>query len=104
MYYDELPIWGLIGRVENREETDDPKDYKYFLYKHIHFDILYNKDRVIEITARTDPHSVLDLTEDKEVNAEFTYTAKWKQTDIPSLLISSSIKFVSVINKLMTKS
>ncbi|OIT40305.1 transmembrane 9 superfamily member 3 [Nicotiana attenuata] len=97
MYYDELPIWGLIGRVENREETDDPKDYKYFLYKHIHFDILYNKDRVI-------PHSVLDLTEDKEVDAEFTYTAKWKQTDIPSLLISSSIKFVSVINKLMTKS
>lgn len=36
MYYDELPIWGLIGRVENREETDDTKDYKYFLYKHIH--------------------------------------------------------------------
>lgn len=36
----------------------------------------------IEITARADPHSVLDLTEDKEVDGEFTYTAKWKQTDI----------------------
>ncbi|XP_009615617.1 transmembrane 9 superfamily member 3-like isoform X1 [Nicotiana tomentosiformis] len=82
MYYDDLPIWGLIGRVENKEETEDPKDYKYFMYKHIHFDIHYNKDHVIEITARTDPHSVLDLTEDKEVDAEFTYTAKWKQTDI----------------------
>ncbi|KAK4380571.1 hypothetical protein RND71_002433 [Anisodus tanguticus] len=82
MYYDEVPIWGLIGRVENREETEDPKYYKYFLYKHIHFDIHYNKDRVIEITARMDPDSVLDLTEDKEVDVEFTYTVKWKGTDI----------------------
>ncbi|XP_049403846.1 transmembrane 9 superfamily member 2-like [Solanum stenotomum] len=82
MYYDELPVWGLIGRVENREETEDTKYYKYFLYKHIHFDIHYNMDRVIEITARMDPYSVLDLTEDREVDAEFTYTAKWKGTDI----------------------
>ncbi|XP_049348578.1 transmembrane 9 superfamily member 2-like isoform X2 [Solanum verrucosum] len=82
MYYDELPVWGLIGRVENREETEDTKYYKYLLYKHIHFDIHYNMDRVIEITARMDPYSVLDLTEDREVDAEFTYTAKWKGTDI----------------------
>ncbi|KAM3327717.1 transmembrane 9 superfamily member 2 [Capsicum galapagoense] len=82
MYYDELPIWGLIGRVENREVMEDPKFYKYFLYNHINFDIHYNKDRVIEITARTDPFSVLDLTEDREVDAEFTYAVKWKETNI----------------------
>lgn len=82
MYYDDLPIWGLIGRVE-REGIDEPKDYKYYLYKHIHFDIHYNRDRVIEINARTDPHAVIDLTESKEVDAEFTYTVKWKETDIP---------------------
>ncbi|KAK6802878.1 hypothetical protein RDI58_000662 [Solanum bulbocastanum] len=82
MYYDELPVWGLIGRVENREETEDTTYYKYLLYKYIHFDIHYNMDRVIEITARMDPHSILDLTEDREVDVEFTYTAKWKGTDI----------------------
>ncbi|WMV13380.1 hypothetical protein MTR67_006765 [Solanum verrucosum] len=82
MYYDELPVWGLIGRVENREETEDTKYYKYFLYKHIHFDIHYNMDCVIEITARMDPHLVLDITEDREVDVEFTYTAKWKGIDI----------------------
>ncbi|WMV18907.1 hypothetical protein MTR67_012292, partial [Solanum verrucosum] len=69
MHYDELPLWGLIRRVENREETEDTKYYKYFLYKHIHFNIHYNMDRVIEITARMDPHSVLDLTGDREVDA-----------------------------------
>ncbi|KAG2242750.1 hypothetical protein Bca52824_095413 [Brassica carinata] len=58
-------------------------EYKYFLYKHIEFEILYNKDRVIEISARMDPHSLVDLTEDKEVDAEFMYTVKWKETETP---------------------
>jgi len=109
MYYDELTIRGLIGRVENREETEDTKYYKYFRYKHIHFNIHYNMDRVIEITAWMDPHSVLDLTEDREVDAEFTYTAKWKgtyilfenrmdkfmQTSLPHIL---EIHWFSIIN------
>ncbi|XP_022638975.1 transmembrane 9 superfamily member 2 isoform X2 [Vigna radiata var. radiata] len=80
MYYDDLPIWGFIGTVDKEGKTD-PSEYKYFLYKHIQFDILYNKDRVVEISARMDPHSVVDLTEDKEVDVDFRYTAKWKETD-----------------------
>ncbi|CAH8252331.1 unnamed protein product [Arabidopsis lyrata] len=47
------------------------------------FEILYNKDRVIEISARMDPHSLVDLTEDKEVDAEFMYNVKWKETETP---------------------
>ncbi|KAH0939606.1 LOW QUALITY PROTEIN: hypothetical protein HID58_007067 [Brassica napus] len=43
MYYDDLPIWGFIGKM--------------------------------------DPHSLVDLTEDKEVDAEFMYTVKWKETE-----------------------
>lgn len=81
MYYDDLPIWGFIGKVD-REGKVDPSEYRYYLYKHIHFDVLYNKDRVIEVNARMDPHSVIDLTEDKEVEAQFTYSVKWKETDI----------------------
>lgn len=82
MYYDDLPIWGFIGKVDKEGKTD-PSEYKYFLYKHIQFDVQYNKDRVIEISARMDPHSVVDLTEDKEVEAEFMYTVKWKESDTP---------------------
>lgn len=80
MYYDDLPIWGFIGKVDKEGKTD-PSEYKYFLYKHIQFDIRYNKDRVVEINARTDPHSMVDLTEDKEVDVEFMYTVKWSETD-----------------------
>ncbi|XP_010554368.1 PREDICTED: transmembrane 9 superfamily member 2 [Tarenaya hassleriana] len=82
MYYDDLPIWGFIGKVD-KEGKADPSEFKYFLYKHIQFEILYNKDRVIEISARMDPHSLVDLTEDKEVDAEFMYTVKWKETETP---------------------
>ncbi|XP_010523531.1 PREDICTED: transmembrane 9 superfamily member 2-like [Tarenaya hassleriana] len=82
MYYDDLPIWGFIGKVD-KERKSDPSEFKYFLYKHIQFEILYNKDHVIEISARMDPHSLVDLTEDKEVDAEFMYTVKWKETEIP---------------------
>lgn len=82
MYYDDLPIWGFIGKVDKEGKTD-PSEYRYFLYKHIQFDILYNKDRVIEISARMDPQSVVDLTEDKEVDADFMYTVKWRETDTP---------------------
>jgi hypothetical protein len=81
MYYDDLPIWGFIGKVD-REGITDPGEYKYFLYKHILFDILYNDDRVIEVNAKMDPLSLADLTEDKEIDVEFTYSVKWKETDI----------------------
>lgn len=75
MYYDDLPIWGFIGKVD-KDGKSDPIEFKYFLYKHIQFEILYNEDRVIEINARMDPHSLMDVTEDKEVDAEFMYTVK----------------------------
>jgi hypothetical protein len=81
MYYDDLPIWGFIGKVD--KEGKDPSDYRYYLYKHIHFDIFYNKDRVIEINVRTDQNALVDVTEDNEVDAEFYYTVKWKETNTP---------------------
>ncbi|KAJ6861707.1 hypothetical protein NC651_037701 [Populus alba x Populus x berolinensis] len=81
MYYDDLPIWGFLGKVD-KERKNDPSEYKYYLFKHLHFTIFYNKDRVIEISAQSDLNNVVDLTEDKEVNVEFMYSVKWKETDI----------------------
>ncbi|KAE8021920.1 hypothetical protein FH972_007767 [Carpinus fangiana] len=82
MYYDDLPIWGFLGKVD-KEGKYDPSEYKYYLFKHLHFEVFYNKDRVIEISAKSDPDALVDLTEDKEVDLELTYSVKWKETDIP---------------------
>ncbi|GAB4827283.1 Cellular adhesion and filamentous growth protein [Ancistrocladus abbreviatus] len=82
MYYDDLPLWGFLGKVDNDEKTD-PSQYKYYLFRHLNFGILYNEDRVIEINAQSDPNALVDLTENRDVDVEFTYTVKWKETDTP---------------------
>ncbi|KAF3791321.1 Transmembrane 9 superfamily member 2 [Nymphaea thermarum] len=82
MYYDDLPIWGFIGRVEKDDKTD-PGEFRYLLYKHIHFDISYNLDHVIEINVQTDPNLAIDISEEKEIETKFLYSVKWKETEIP---------------------
>lgn len=72
----------MAGKVD-KEGKADPSEYKYYLFKHIHFQVFHNKDRVIEINAKTDPNALVDLTEDKEVSVDFLYTVKWKETDTP---------------------
>ncbi|RZR81545.1 hypothetical protein BHM03_00007799 [Ensete ventricosum] len=81
MYYDDLPLWGFIGKVD--KEGKDLGEYKYYLYKRFHFDVLYNNDRVIEIVVHTDPNMLLDVTEDRDIKAEFLYSVKWKETATP---------------------
>ncbi|URD94564.1 Endomembrane protein 70 [Musa troglodytarum] len=81
MYYDDLPLWGFLGRIE-KNKLDSSKS-KYLLFKHIHFEILYNDDRVIEINVQTDPNLSVDITDDKEVDVEFSYSVSWKKTEIP---------------------
>lgn len=75
MYYDDLPIWGFVGKIEDQ-------DLKYSLYTHVIFEVLYNEDRVIEISVATGTETV-DITEDKEVEVEFQYSVKWKDTEKP---------------------
>ncbi|XP_049355108.1 transmembrane 9 superfamily member 4-like [Solanum verrucosum] len=82
MYYDDLPIWGFLGKVDKEGKTD-PSEYKYYLFKYIHFEIFYNNDRVVEINARTYPNPLVDITEDKEVDVDFMYSVKWKESTAP---------------------
>ena len=45
---------------------------------HVHFDIFYNADHVIEINVSTDPLRTLDVTSGDGVRVEFSYSVKWK--------------------------
>ena len=76
MYYDDLPLWGFIGRLGETE-------MKYYLFTHILFEVLYNEDRVIEISIVSDKNHVVDITDEKEVEVDFKYSVKWKETDKP---------------------
>ncbi len=77
MFLDELPIWGFIGRAQKVAGG-----VAYYLFTHIHFEVLYNGDRVIEVNVATDPHRTVDITEDKPITVDFTYSVKWKETNV----------------------
>lgn len=110
MYFDDLPLWGFFGKVDNLHMAD-PSDYKYYLYKHLVFEIFYNKDRVIEINFRIDTRAVVDITGDEPVDVDFMYTVKWKEIDVPfekrldrykSSYSSRQIQWFSTINSCVT--
>ncbi|KAG4966527.1 hypothetical protein JHK85_041502 [Glycine max] len=113
MYYDDLPIWGFLGKFDS-EDKDDQTGAIVHLFKHVHFEILYNKDRIIDVFIQNDPQAVVDLTENKEVEVDFTYSATWVETDTPfekrlekysqtsSLSHNLEIHWFSVINSCAT--
>lgn len=80
MYFDDLPIWGFIGRTM-QQEGSDINEYRYFIMNNIQFEILYSEDRVIEVHVRTDTNDVSDVTKNMEVDIEFIYSVKWKETN-----------------------
>ncbi|KAL3510301.1 hypothetical protein ACH5RR_029702 [Cinchona calisaya] len=79
MYYDDLPVWAFIGKIDKNSPNED----RYFIFRVLQFDVFYNGDRVIEINLRTNPTFVNDLTEDKVIDMEFLYSVKWKETFTP---------------------
>jgi len=82
MYYDDLPIWGFIGKIEKILRPGKP-EWRYYIFTHIHFDISYNKERVIEINVSTDPMRTVDITDGENINVDFSFSVRWKETAIP---------------------
>jgi len=88
MFYDDLPIWGFIGKVEKIIGSTST-ELRYYLFTHVHFEVHFNEDRVIEINVSTDPTQVVDISEDQltgsetTIPASFTYSVKWTPTEIP---------------------
>ncbi|XP_050212923.1 transmembrane 9 superfamily member 5 [Mercurialis annua] len=80
MYYDDLPLWGFVGKVEDQNPVAGEKEFRYYLFKHIEFDVLYNGDRVIEVSAFSNPNHAVDITDDVDVDVEFTYSILWNAT------------------------
>ncbi|XP_057808041.1 transmembrane 9 superfamily member 5-like isoform X1 [Salvia miltiorrhiza] len=83
MYYDDRPLWAYIGKIEDESWKVDGKEKKFLLFTHVHFDALYNGNQVIEINAFSEPSHLVDVTEDVDVEVEFTYSISWKRTSMP---------------------
>jgi len=79
MYYDDLPVWGFLGKVEKIVKTGA---HKFYLFTHFHFELSYNADRVIEINVSSDPGKTVDITTANSLEVAFSYSVKWKETGV----------------------
>lgn len=73
MFLDNLPIWGYVG--DSDKETDlilsgsgfaVPEPHK-FVYTHLHFNIAYNGQNVIEVNVTANPAYRFDITNALEI-------------------------------------
>lgn len=77
MFFDDLPVYGFIGKVEKIR-----KELRFYLFSHFHFEISWNGDYIIEINVSSDPMRTVDITNIAEAAVEFSYSIKWKHTNI----------------------
>ena len=81
---DELPVYGFLGKVlEEGEEEGRENEKKVILFTHLHLDATFSGDRVISVTARTDPAKSIVLPADAlaPVRADFAYSITWTESD-----------------------
>lgn len=43
---DDLPVWGFIGKTENKPAADGKPHARQYLFTHFHFDIGFNGNQV----------------------------------------------------------
>lgn len=80
MYYDDLPLWGFVGKAEGDYLGQKEKHTKYYIFSHLKFNVLYNADEVVEINSFSDPSYLVDISENIGFDVQFTYSVSWNLT------------------------
>lgn len=82
-YLDDLPFWGFIGKLEDESLIHSGGGSNYYLFTHVQFDVLYNRNQVIEVKAFGDPNRAVDITKDVDIdNVKFSYSVIWNTTEL----------------------
>ena len=71
MYIDDLPIWGIVGEY-------DEKDDSYWLWTHKKFDIGHNDNRIVDVNLTSESKVKLS----PGLNIKFSYEVSWKSSEI----------------------
>uniref|UniRef100_A0A182JP98 Transmembrane 9 superfamily member n=1 Tax=Anopheles christyi TaxID=43041 RepID=A0A182JP98_9DIPT len=69
MYIDDLPIWGVVGKEEEK---------KYYIYTHKKFDISYNGKQIVDVTLTPERKEWLRVG----AKIKFTYEVNWKPSSV----------------------
>ncbi|XP_071808537.1 transmembrane 9 superfamily member 3-like [Asterias amurensis] len=72
MYIDDLPIWGIVGEVDDSPE----KGPDYYIWTHKKLDIGYNVNQIVDVNLTSEVKVKLE----KGVKVPFTYQVNWKKS------------------------
>jgi len=68
MYLDDLPIWGIVGEIDDKAED-------YYVWTHKKFEIGYNNDQIVDVNLTSEGRTKLQLGE----SLAFSYEVIWKK-------------------------
>jgi len=68
MYLDDLPIWGIVGEIDDKGEN-------YYVWSHKKFEIGYNEDQIVDVNLTSEGRTKLQLGE----SVSFSYEVIWKK-------------------------
>jgi len=70
MYLDDLPIWGIVGEIDDKADN-------YYVWTHKKFEIGYNDDQIVDVNLTSEGRTKLQLGE----QLAFSYEVIWKKQD-----------------------
>ncbi|KAL6265127.1 transmembrane 9 superfamily member 3 [Pogonomyrmex barbatus] len=76
MYIDDLPIWGVVGEMENNDGIAVADSY--YIYAHKKFDIGYNGKQIVDVNLTSD--NKVKLVQGARI--PFSYEVNWKKSNI----------------------
>jgi len=77
-FLDSLPLRGFIGTSEHVGGS-----VRRYLFKHLHFEVMYNGNHVIYANVTSDLDRVVELFPGKEATVDFSYSVHWAPTSHP---------------------
>jgi transmembrane 9 superfamily protein 3 len=66
MYLDDLPIWGIVGEIEEKGQD-------FYIWTHKKFEIGWNGDKIVDVNLTSEGRTKLHLSTEK---LEFTYEVR----------------------------
>ncbi|CAD5123825.1 DgyrCDS12133 [Dimorphilus gyrociliatus] len=71
MYIDDLPIWGIVGEIDDGGEG-------YYIWTHKKFDIGFNGKQIVDVNLTSESKTKLS----PGVKLSFTYEIKWHKSNV----------------------
>ncbi|KAL6431987.1 hypothetical protein ACFW04_007434 [Cataglyphis niger] len=76
MYIDDLPIWGVVGELENNDGV--AVSDSYYIWTHKKFDIGYNGKQIVDVNLTSE--NKVKLVQGARI--PFSYEVNWKKSNV----------------------